>query len=34
MKPFKKMKVILATQVLSHSVSSALKIDIRFNQID
>ena len=34
LKPFKKMKVSLATQVLSHSVSSALKTYVRFNQID
>lgn len=34
LKPFKKMKVSLATQLLSHSVSSALKTYVRFNQID
>ena len=33
-KPFKKMKVSLATQVLSHSVATALRTYVQFKQLD
>ena len=33
LKPFKKMKVSLATQVLSHSVSSAIRTYVRFSKL-
>jgi len=34
LKPFKKMKVSLATQVLSHSVATALRTYVNFGKLD
>ena len=34
LKPFKKMKVCLATQVFSHSVSTAMRTYVKFGQLD
>jgi hypothetical protein len=34
LQPFKKMKVALATQVMSHSVAAAIRTYVNFNQLD